>query len=353
MMMKIRRSFFQMCSRIVAGLLVLTMLAMTVGCGSGKEPEKKSIKIGVTLYDQYDVFIAELMTSFHAYAAQKEKDTGISIHIETCNAANSQITQNRQVEEMITAGCDVLCVNLVDRTDTATVIDLARQSDIPVIFFNRELVGEDLSRWDKLYYVGAEAFESGKLEGELAAQLFQAKPLADKNQDGVCQYVMLEGEAGHQDSIVRTESSVNTMISHGVQMEKLGYGIANWNQAQARTKMAQFLNTNGSAIELVLANNDSMALGAIDALEDADIPRKDWPIIMGIDGIAEGLAAVESGKLSGTVYNDKEGQANGMLELAFKLATGGSVNEIALLQDKYIRLPYHKVLKEDVNQYLN
>lgn len=63
--------------------------------------------------------------------------------------------------------------------------------------------------------------------------------------------------------------------------------------------------------------------------------------------------ALRPGSLSGTVYNDKEGQANGMLELVFKLATGGSVNEIALLQGKYIRLPYHKVLKEDVDQYLN
>ena len=62
---------------------------------------------------------------------------------------------------------------------------------------------------------------------------------------------------------------------------------------------------------------------------------------------------MESGKMSGTVYNDKEGQANGMPELSFKLATGAPVTEIALLQDKYIRLPYHKVLKEDVDQYLN
>ena len=69
-------------------------------------------------------------------------------------------------------GCDIICVNLVDRTDPTTVIDLAEKNDILVIFFNRELVEEDLERWDKLYYVGAKAFESGMMEGQIAAAAF-------------------------------------------------------------------------------------------------------------------------------------------------------------------------------------
>ena len=82
---------------------------------------------------------------------------------------------------------------------------------------------------------------------------------------GVFQYIVLEGEADHQDAIVRTEYAVSTITDQGVPVEKLGYAIANWNRAQANTKMSQLLTEYGDQIELVLSNNDDMALGAVDA----------------------------------------------------------------------------------------
>lgn len=253
---------------------------------------------------------------------------------------------------MVQDGCDIICVNLVDRTDPATIIDLAEKNNIPVIFFNRELVEEDLERWDRLYYVGAKAFESGVMEGEIAAEQFLKQPGADKNGDGVCQYVVLEGEAGHQDAIVRTEYSVNTIVSGGIEVEKLGYAIANWNRAQAQTQMTQLISQNGTKIELVLANNDDMALGAIDALKASELSRDEWPIVVGIDGTDVGLEAVKNGEMAGTVYNDKEGQAEGMLELAFDLATNAGLDDLDLENGKYIRLPHAKVGPEDVDSYL-
>lgn len=134
------------------------------------------------------------MTAFNAYAMQKQENTGITINVEIYNASGSQSTQNEQVESMIEDGCDVVCVNLVDRTDPTAIIDEAEKNSVPVIFFNRELVEEDLKRWDKLYYVGAEAFESGIMEGELAAEAFHEQAELDKNQDGIFQYVVLEGK---------------------------------------------------------------------------------------------------------------------------------------------------------------
>lgn len=115
----------------------------------------------------------------------------------------------------------MVCVNLVDRTEPTTITDLAENNNVPIIFFNRELVAEDLERWKDLYYVGADASESGTLEGELAADAFKENTAMDKNSDGICQYVVLEGEAGHQDSIVRTEYSVNTMVEKGVETLKI------------------------------------------------------------------------------------------------------------------------------------
>ncbi len=322
------------------------------GCDRETDETVKSIKIGVTLYDQYDTFISEMMTSFTEYVSDLEEETGIVINIEVMDASGSQSSQNDQVRNLIEKGCDVICVNLVDRTEPTTITDLAEKNDIPIVFFNRELVEEDLERWDQLYYVGADAFESGIMEGEIAADAFLNDANADKNGDGICQYVVLEGEAGHQDSIVRTEYSINTIMEQGVQAEKLGYAIANWNRAQTQTKITSMLTQYGDAIELVLANNDDMALGAIDALKAENIEREKWPIIVGIDGTDVGLEAVQKGEMVGTVYNDKEGQAYQMLLLAYALATNGGFDDVQLQDGKYVRMPYEKVTAETVEEFL-
>lgn len=292
-----------------------------------------------------------MMTKFTEYAADKEEATGVAINVEVMDASQSQLTQNEQVKSLIEKGCDVICVNLVDCTEPTTITDLAENKQVPIIFFNRELVAEDLERWSELYYVGADALQSGVLEGELAANAFKTNAKMDKNGDGICQYVVLEGEAGHQDSIVRTEYSVNTLIENGVEAEKLGYAMANWNRAQAQTKTAALLTQFDGKIELIIANNDDMALGAIDALRDSEIPREDWPGVVGIDGTDAGLLAVENGEMLGTVYNDKEGQAREMLNLAFAIATNGDKDSIPLIDGKYVRTPYHKVTQENVEDY--
>lgn len=292
-----------------------------------------------------------MMSDFTEYAASREEESGITINIEIADSSGSQLTQNEQVKNMIEKGCNIICVNLVDRTEPTTITDLAEKNNVPIIFFNRELVAEDLERWSKLYYVGADATQSGVMQGELAADAFKTNKSLDKNGDGICQYVVLEGEAGHQDSIVRTEYSVNTMIERGVGAEKLGYAMANWNRAQAQTKTAAMLSQFEGKLELIFANNDDMALGAIDALKASGLDKEDWPGVVGIDGTDVGLDAVQNGEMLGTVYNDKEGQAREMLNLAFALATDGDKSEIPLIDGKYVRLPYQKVTLENVEEF--
>ena len=342
-----------------AVLAAMSILALLTGCGkTAAKHADGSVRIGISLYDQYDTFITELMGRFNGYVDSR-KAAGVDIFTIIQDASNSQPAQNDDVLEMIENGCDVLCVNLVDRTAPTEIIDNARKHDIPVIFFNRELVEEDLMQWDRLYYVGADAFQSGILQGEMATEYFREHPEADHNGDGVIQYVVLEGEAGHQDAIIRTEYSVDTMISEGILLDKVGYAIANWNRAQARSKMEQLIDSNGTGIELVLANNDDMALGAIEAYEGRNISMEERPAIFGIDGTDVGLEAVVSGAMAGTVYNDKDGQAKAMEELAYALAAGKPFISMELpegvqMQDnKYIRLPYEKVDMEKAKEYLS
>ena len=332
---------------LTAVVVLLSMLVGTTACANVGEEKITSIKIGVSVYDQYDTFIAQLMNFFESYAKEKESETGILIALDIQNAAGSQSEQNNQVEDFINSGCDVICVNLVDRTDPTMIIDKAKSADVPVIFFNRELVEEDLERWEKLYYVGAVTLESGIMQGEIIAEAYQKEPeKLDKNGDGILQYVMLEGEAGHQDAIIRTEYAVNTVIEAGIKMEKIDHAIANWNRGQAQSKMQQWIEGFGEEIELVLSNNDDMALGAIDAYKEINTPLSDYPFIAGIDGTEAGLAAVEEGTLKATVFNDGEGQAREMLKLSYALATGTGFGKIDYMEGQYVRLPHSKVKME-------
>lgn len=340
---------------LIVAVLCCAGGACLSGCAQqpSREGRNNTVKVGVALYDQYDTFIGELMNVFVEAAQSKEQETGTKITILRESANGNQEVQNRQVADLIESGCDVLCVNLVDRMDAATVIDQAEAEQIPVIFFNRELVEADLHRSDMLYYIGGDAAESGRMQGEvLAALCAQPEGFAsvDRNGDGVIQYVMLEGEAGHQDAVVRTETSIKAVTDAGYALERLGAEIANWVRSQAETKMQQWLRVHGNGIEAVFANNDDMAAGAIDALKRADIPRDDWPLILGIDGTSVGVRAVADGEMAATIYNDFRGQATNMLDLAFALATDGE--KPPLTGGKYIRLPYQTITPKNVDEYM-
>lgn len=336
------------------GILLALCLctALLSGCGEDSLHRNREIRIGVTVYDEYDTFISELMEDFMEDVAEvNTSEQGTTVSVLTVNAAQSQITQNEQTEKLISKGCDVICVNLVDRTDPSMIIEMAREADVPVIFFNRELVEEDLFSWDRLYYVGADAFESGKIQGRIAASYLKEHAEADKNGDGSIQYVVLEGEAGHQDAIVRSETSVDALIEEGVRIEKLESSIANWNRGQAQSRMSQLIDRYGESVELVLANNDDMALGAADEYDRRETPMNKRPAIIGIDGTKVGLEGVKNGKMIGTVYNDKEGQAEAMLQLALAVASGETADNLTLTEGKYIRLPYSKITMENIGLY--
>lgn len=327
---------------LVAGLAASLGIQLFGACAREGSYEEESVYVGVAYYDQSDTFINALIDCLKEESREYE-DKGCEVAMQFRGAGGSQRTQNDQVKELIDAGCNVLCVNLVDRADPSEIIDLARENDVPVIFFNREPVAEDMMQWDRLYYVGALAGQSGTMQGELAVELIRSDAGIDRNRDGKIQYVVLEGEPGHQDAIIRTENAVDTLKRNGIEVEKLSYGIANWNRAQAQNQMLQMISQHQNQIELVLANNDDMALGAIDAYEKLNFTESALPVFLGIDGTDVGLEAVREEKMAGTVYNDKEGQAKAMMELAAALVTGEGMDKIELEKERYIFLPYSKI----------
>ena len=293
--------------------------------------EKKTLRVGVTLYRGDDSFINNLCGKMEEKAKNYEKETGVKVILDVVDGKGSQNTQNSQVDRFISLGVDVICVNMVDRSAASYIISRAMEGDIPVIFFNREPVEEDMNRWEKLYYVGESAKESAVLQGNILVDAYKKDPASlDLNGDGKVSYVLLEGETSHQDSLIRTEWSIQTLKDGGVPLEKITGGIGNWEKSQGSAWMEKWLDEYPDEIELVISNNDDMALGAADALERKKITR---PIkIVGIDGTPQGIEGLNSGKLFGTVQCDSDEYANAVFQIAAAAGLGQNVQEIVSLE---------------------
>ena len=340
--------------RLAVVLATVTGSAVLVlsGCSGKSEQTEKTLRVGVITYTQDDPFINGLTDELKAQLkAMENKERRIIVSTKSGN--DDQQEQNEKVEEMIDAGCDVLCINLVDRTAPSRIIRMARNEDIPVIFFNREPVREDLMQWEKLYYVGCDAEQSGIMQGEIAAEYINSHPEVDKNEDGKIQYVLLEGEAGHQDAISRTEYSVKTLMKNDVILEKLSYQLADWNRGQAENRMNRLISQYGKEIELVISNNDEMALGAVEAYRTVGYAREDWPVIFGIDGLEDALKAVKAGEMQGSILNDRVDQAKEMAKMAVKLFEGEDFEQENLKEGRYYFSEYQKVDSSNIDEYLS
>ena len=343
---KKRRVAVLLSATIGSAVLVLS------GCSGKSDQTEKTLRVGVITYTQDDPFINGLTDELKAQLkAMENKERRIIVSTKSGN--DDQQEQNEKVEEMIDAGCDVLCINLVDRTAPSRIIRMARNEDIPVIFFNREPVREDLMQWEKLYYVGCDAEQSGIMQGEIAAEYINSHPEVDKNKDGKIQYVLLEGEAGHQDAISRTEYSVKTLMKKDVILEKLSYQLADWNRGQAENRMNRLISQYGKEIELVISNNDEMALGAVEAYRTVGYAREDWPVIFGIDGLEDALKAVKAGEMQGSILNDRVDQAKEMAKMAVKLFEGEDFDQENLKEGRYYFSEYQKVDSSNIDEYLS
>ena len=324
--------------RGLAVLLGAALLLGTGACAGTGRDEDTTLRVGVAVYKGTDTYISNMTQAMELSAAAWEETSGGRVQVVVADAQENQNTQNEQIDRFLSLGYDVLCVNLVDRTDAARVIGKAREADVPVVFFNREPVREDLESWEKVYYVGSDARQSAQLQAQIVLELWEEDRAAlDKNGDGVLQYAMLEGESRHQDAMIRTEVSVQTLRNAGVPLERVESGIADWERSQADALTESWFLA-GADIELILCNNDDMALGAADAVERLGL---DLGNIVGIDGTPQGLEAVEEGRLLGTVVMDYAAHGETIFQLARTLAGGETPEEVEGLEGNIARIPMH------------
>ena len=322
-----------------------TRLCLILAVVLGIAAQSWAKNIGVAVYKFDDTFMTAVRNNIQSAADA----VGAKVDIVDCQ--NAQPTQNDKVDLFITKKMNALAINPVDRTAAGVIIDKAKKAKIPVVFFNREPLADDMKKWDKVYYVGAKAEQSGTIEGQLVVDYFKAHP----TKDGVIKYVMLKGEPGHQDAELRTKFSIATIEAAGFKVQKLAEDTAMWDRVKAQDKMASFLASLGGKIDVVIANNDDMALGAIEALKAAGYFKgsKYMPVV-GVDATAPGIQALLDGTLLGTVLNDAKNQGKATLMVADALANGKAVTKATVGYDitdgQYIWVPYKKIVKANVDE---
>lgn len=324
---------------------VLSAIALAVGFGAVASASADT-RIGVTIYKYDDNFMSSMRKDIEKEAKQF-KDVKLLMN----DSQNAQSIQNDQVDVLISKGVKALAINLVDPSAAPTIIGKAKPENIPVIFFNKDPGEKAIGSYEHAYYVGTNPQESGEIQGDLIAKHWKANPAYDLNKDGKIQYVLLKGEPGHPDAEARTKFVVEQLNKQGIQTEELFLDTGMWDAALAKDKMDAWLSSGKAKdIEVVIANNDGMAMGALEATK---AHGKKLPIF-GVDALPEVLQLVQKGEIAGTVLNDGATQAKAITELANNLANGKAATEGTKwqLKDRFLRVPYVGVDKDNLSEFL-
>ncbi len=341
-----RKKLFVLISILMIGVLVFTACQTTTAPEGGEDAAGDLPLIGVTIYKYDDNFMSFVRRNIEKAAEGKAQ-------LIMNDSQNDQAKQNDQVDTMISKGVGALAINLVDPQAASAIIAKAKAADLPVIFFNKEPSAADLNSYDKAWYVGTTSAESGIMEGQVIIDGWNAHPEWDKNGDGIIQYVLLKGEPGHPDAEARTTFVIQTVNEAGIQTEELELQTGMWDSAKAKDLMDNWYAKHGDAIELVIANNDAMALGAIASLKANGFFGADGKFmpVVGVDAIPDAIAAIKNGELVGSVLNDAANQGLATFELALNAALGNDPlagTQWTLDESKSVRVPYVGITLENI-----
>ncbi len=306
--------------KIFASVLSIALL-LTLFCGCGG---RRTADVHVFYYTYSDTYISTVRAALDS----RLEEAGISYQDYDSN--NSQTTQTEQVQTAVTKGAKVLVVNIVTTGSddaAAGIVSLAKSAGIPVIFFNREVSDSIVNSYEQCAFVGTDASESGKLQGDMIGEyLTEHYEETDLNKDGKISYVMFMGEKGNNEAIYRTQYSVenaNAKLAEEGKPALVFYDPANrdgylldrdgkWSAQAANeymtTALTSYNTANNNMIELVICNNDNMAEGAVTALQTAGFNTGAQGVttipVFGVDATDAAKALIGAGKMTGTITQD-------------------------------------------------
>ena len=282
-----------------------------------------------------DKFKQTIVSGMESYADENNVDLDVAI------AHNNVETQVQQIKDAKTKGYDVIVCILVESDTAQQIINAA--GDIPVIFTNVEPDSGRLKS-DKYIYVGSDENEAAKYTFESLKEYFKDKKSFNA--------VLFEGSMDSKSASVRTESLKSQLKKNGFDVNYVFQDDAGWDREKAKKMFEAFLKLNVS-YDCIISNNDEMALGVIDAMEENGIDPSKVPIL-GLDATPEACKAISNGKMSFSIKQSGEGQGESVIKAAQALKNGDKISEIENgdSSGKYIWYPYSKVDKSNVQQYM-
>ena len=342
-----------------------TGAAETTPAESGA-PAASDLNVAVFYYNYSDAFISNVRNEMDA----QWEAMGV-----TYNNYDGNTNQGNQMDQINTAianGANVLVVNAVEASadeTTQSIVDAAKTAGIPVIFFNREVSDDVVNSYEQAAFVGTDPAEAGHMQGELIGNyLLENYDAVDLNGDGVISYVMFKGQENNPEAEYRTQYSVedaNAILEENGKPALAYYDTAattqylvdpngSWSAAAAQDYMTTILSAyseaNGNMVELVIANNDDMGLGAITALETAGYNNGTGTTIpvFTVDGLQGIVDAISAGKATGAVGQSASGLAESVATLVKNYQADGDLmsNTGDMIVDETvakIRVPYTTV----------
>ena len=326
---------------ILSLALALTMLAGLVSC----RKDNSDGEVSVFYYTYSDTYISSVRSEMDAML----KKAGLKY--QNYDANGNQTTQTEQITTALAKNSRLLIVNVVDTgSDDAAqnIVDLAKAKNVPVIFFNRSVNEKVVSSYEKCVFVGTDYEEAGHLQGKMIGDyVLKNYDKLDLNGDGKISYAMFKGQEGNMEAIARTQYAVedaNKILTAAGKSELVFFDSHNtnkyqvdqngqWSSAAAtdymNTNLSQFNEGNGNMIELVIANNDEMALGAITSLQTKGYNKEGGKLIpvFGVDATEAAKNAIKEGSMVGTIKQDAAGMAEAISTIAQNMLNSKSFFE--------------------------
>ena len=290
--------------------------------------------IGASIARFDDNFLTVMRNGMTEYA-----DTLDGVDLQVEDATDDVAKQLDQINNFIASGVDAIIVNAVDTSATQAMTNAANEAGVPLVYVNREPVNVN-ELPDGQAFVASNEIESGTLEAFQVCRNLRAAGKAG----GAKGYVLM-GQLSNQAAVQRTKD-VEDVVGMDMCnfMQIIDQQTAEWSRDKAQDLMANWLSS-GEDFDFVLANNDEMAIGAIQAMKSAGIDMADVQV-GGVDATQDALVAMQAGDLDVTVFQDANGQGSGSVATALKLARGEEV-------DKKVYIPFKLVTPDNVGDFLD
>jgi len=262
---------------------------------------------------------------------------GVNLQVE--DAQDDVAKQLDQINNFIASGVDAIIVNAVDTSATEAMTNAAAAAGVPLVYVNRQPINVDTLP-DNQAFVASNEIESGTLE---AFQICQNLRAAGKS--GGAKGYLMNGQLSNQAAVQRSKD-VHDVIGMDMCnfMTLIDEQTANWSRNEAQDLMTNWMSS-GEEFDFVIANNDEMAIGAIQALKAGGIDMADVEV-GGVDATQDALVAMQAGELDVTVFQDAFGQGSGSVNAALALAKGEAV-------DQKVYIPFLLVTPDNVADFLS